>query len=80
MAPDLNEKPVRACFCFPYTFAELKTLATGFGWRSVGEITDSIGCGGGCGLCSQYLTIMLATGETEFEILPLEPSGQIVKK
>ncbi len=77
---ELKDKPVRACFCFPHDFEELKTLSARHGWRCVEEVTESTGCGGGCGLCRQYLSLMLVTGETEFEILPLEPSGQIVWK
>jgi len=67
-----QEKPVRACLCYPHTFAELKALAERHGWQKVEEITRAVGCGSGCGLCRPYLEKMLATGETAFAILPAE--------
>ena len=67
-----DSKPVRACMCHPHTFAELKTLAHTCGWTSVEDITRSVGCGGGCGLCRPYLARMLQTGETAFAVLPPE--------
>jgi bacterioferritin-associated ferredoxin len=63
-------KPVRACLCYPHTFAELKRLAETHGWHTVEEITAARGCGGGCGLCRPYLAKMLATGETAFAVIP----------
>ena len=66
-----EEKPVRACMCYPHTFAELKQLAEANGWQTVREITAALGCGSGCGLCRPYLAKMLETGETEFAILPM---------
>ncbi len=65
----LPQKPVRACLCYPHTFAELHTLARQEGWQTVAEITAAVGCGGGCGLCGPYLAQMLSTGETAFDIL-----------
>lgn len=64
-----EKRPVRACFCFPHTFAELKALAASEGWKTVEEITEAVGCGGNCGLCRPYLAKMLETGETAFAIL-----------
>lgn len=70
-------RPVRACMCYPHTFAELKELAQQKGWRTVAEITEELGCGGGCGLCRPYLARMLETGETAFAVirLPLSPTS-----
>lgn len=65
-----TSKPVRACLCYPHTFAELKTLAEKNQWKTVADITAAVGCGSGCGLCRPYLALMLETGETEFAILP----------
>jgi bacterioferritin-associated ferredoxin len=65
-----ESKPVRACMCYPHTFAELKQLAEQNGWRTVAEITAAVGCGSGCGLCRPYLKQMLETGEIAFAILP----------
>ncbi len=65
-----ERKPVRACMCYPHTFAELSARARAYGWTSVDDITRDVGCGGGCGLCRPYLARMLQTGETAFAVLP----------
>lgn len=70
--PPFPQKPVRACLCYPHSFAELKRLAEQNHWRTVADITAAVGCGSGCGLCGPYLALMLQTGETEFAILPPE--------
>ena len=59
--------------CYPHSFAELKRLSQISGWQSVADITAAVGCGGGCGLCRPYLRKMLDTGETAFDVLPVEP-------
>lgn len=64
-----NSKPVRACMCYPHTFAEIKRLVEEKGWTSVPEITEALGCGSGCGLCRPYLQKMLETGEVAFAVL-----------
>lgn len=64
-----GNKPVRACLCFPHTFVELKYLAERNRWSFVEDITEAVGCGGGCSICLPYLAKMLETGETEFDIL-----------
>jgi bacterioferritin-associated ferredoxin len=67
------DKPIRACICYPHTFAELKTLAQRNGWSHLEEITAALGCGSGCGLCCPYIVRMLETGEVAFAVPPLEP-------
>ena len=67
-----DKKPVRACLCYPHTFEELKTRAAQQQWVTVREITEALGCGGGCGLCCPYLEQMLRTGETAFAVLSVE--------
>lgn len=69
----LPPKPVRACLCYPHTFAELKLLAEQNDWQTAADITTAVGCGSGCGLCRPYLARMLETGETAFDILPSNP-------
>lgn len=68
----LPTKPVRACLCYPHSFAELKQMAEQHHWQTVADITAAVGCGSGCGLCRPYLARMLETGETEFDILRRE--------
>ncbi len=67
-----ENKPVRACLCYPRAFVELKALADAQGWTTVAEISRAVGCGSGCGLCRPYLAAMLRTGETAFAVLPPE--------
>lgn len=69
----LAPKPVRACLCYPHSFAELKCLAEQNRWQTVADITAAVGCGGGCGLCGPYLACMLKTGETTFDVLRPTP-------
>lgn len=66
-----ESKPIDSCLCYPHTFAELLALSKANRWNSIDEITHSVGCGGGCGLCRPYIAKMLETGETEFAILPI---------
>lgn len=63
-----DPEPVRACICYPHSFAEIKRLAGESGWTTVPEITETLGCGSGCGLCRPYLRKMLETGRTSFAV------------
>jgi bacterioferritin-associated ferredoxin len=53
------------CVCMDCTLEELKELAKQrkLDFRGLSRAT---GCGMGCGLCSPYIKVMLATGETVF--------------
>ena len=64
-----DDRPVKACMCYPYTFAELKTLADRNSWTTLDQIREAVGCSTGCGLCRPYLLRMLETGEIEFAII-----------
>lgn len=68
-----HKKPVRACLCYPHSFAELKRMAEAHGWQSIEDVAAAVGCGSGCGLCRPYLLEMLETGATAFDVLPVEP-------
>jgi NAD(P)H-nitrite reductase large subunit len=61
-----DAKPVKQCVCFDKTFAELKAS----GAASLDEIIERFHCSTGCGLCRPYIQRMLATGETEFAVMP----------
>lgn len=74
-APALKtRKPVRTCLCYNTTFQALKERMELEGWTTVEEISRETGCGTGCGMCRPYLALLLATGETEFEVLGLPES------
>lgn len=73
--PDRDSRPVRACLCYPHAFEEIKEMAAQQDWTTVGDITEAVGCGGGCGLCRPYLKRMLQTGETAFAVLDENTSG-----
>ncbi len=60
-------KPVRQCVCFGVTFEEIKTA----GLDSLDAIQYGLGVGSNCGMCRPYVELMLRTGETAFEVLPL---------
>ena len=64
-----GDRPVRSCMCFPHSFEDLKTLSVLHQWRTVGDITAAVGCGGKCTLCVPYLEKMLETGETAFAVI-----------
>ncbi len=66
----MTNKPIRACLCYPHTFAEIKAEAQKQNWTTIEAITNALGCGSGCGLCLPYLERMLRTGETAFAISP----------
>jgi bacterioferritin-associated ferredoxin len=72
-----REKPVRACICYPCSFALLKMRAESEGWTTLEDIAHATQCGTGCGTCRPYLQKMLETGETAFDVIwppaPWEP-------
>ncbi len=59
-------RPVTRCVCTQRTFAELKAS----GLTTADEIAEVYGSGDQCGLCRQYIELMLQTGETEFPLYP----------
>lgn len=75
--PPSSAKPVRACICYPHTFAEIALLAREQKWTQVEQITKALGCGGGCGLCRPYLLLLLRTGETAFALLSEEEKAEL---
>jgi bacterioferritin-associated ferredoxin len=65
---------VDRCVCLARPFSALLPLARERGW-DLGMLVEATGCGRQCGLCRPYLRRMLATGETVFHELLLEPAA-----
>jgi bacterioferritin-associated ferredoxin len=63
---------VTMCVCRRTPFAQLLPQARAAGW-DLATLSRATGCGASCGLCRPYLRRMLATGETEFHELLIEP-------
>lgn len=63
---------VTMCVCRRTPFTRLLPEARAAGW-DLDQLVRATGCGAGCGLCRPYLRRMLATGETEFRELLVEP-------
>jgi len=72
-----SDEPVRACICYPHTFAKILAVSRTRGWTSVEEITSALGCGSGCGLCRPYLAAMLKTGKTAFPVLKASDGDEV---
>ncbi len=66
------DKPVRACICHGRSFEELWLLAKSHAWTTAEQVSQATGCGSSCGQCRRYIERMLETGETRFDILPIE--------
>jgi bacterioferritin-associated ferredoxin len=62
---------VDRCICFDKTFVQLKEVADRTGARSVPELQRHVAFGKHCTLCVRYVEKMLASGDTEFPLLPL---------
>ena len=61
---------VKACICHEMSFAEMKILSEERNFDTVEDVMQATDCGTGCGLCRPYIEKMLATGETEMELIP----------
>lgn len=58
---------VNRCICHDVPFAELKRLADA--GADFAELQKRTGCGTGCGMCADYVRVMLATGITDLPVL-----------
>ncbi len=61
---------VTRCVCHNVTFAQLWALAQS-GPRTLEALSAQTGCCTGCGLCKDYVRLMLLTGTTAFS--PIHP-------
>ncbi len=58
---------VNRCICHDVPFTELKRLADD--GADFAELQKKTGCGTGCGMCANYVRVMLATGITDLPVL-----------
>ena len=63
---------IARCVCRGMPFKAILPLARAGGW-SLDDLMRETGCGAQCGLCRPYLRRMLATGETTFREILVEP-------
>lgn len=68
----MAEVHITMCVCRETPFARLLPLARERQW-DLDALMRATGCGAGCGLCRPYLRRMLATGQTEFDQILVEP-------
>ena len=61
---------VDRCICHTVTFAQLWALVQS-GTTTLDELSAKTGCCTGCGLCHDYVRLMLLTGKTAFP--PMHP-------
>ena len=66
---DVLTDMVTHCICYNRSFQELKAIADQYGVASVEQLQDHIDFGLNCKLCHPYVTRMLETGKTEFEVI-----------
>lgn len=60
------------CVCFNKKFTELKKIAEKHNVRTIEELQEYVVFGKNCQRCHPYIKLMLETGQTVFEVLPLE--------
>ena len=61
---------VTRCVCFNRKFAELKKIARRHGATTIEELQQHVRFGQNCRRCHPYVTLMLKTGRTAFEVIP----------
>ncbi|KAA3632776.1 MAG: (2Fe-2S)-binding protein [Calditrichaeota bacterium] len=66
--------PVTRCVCFNKKFSELKKIAKANNCSSLEELQEKVTFGENCKRCHPYVKKMFETGETVFEVLPVENS------
>ncbi len=71
--------PVDRCVCHKISFAQLKALddqrapdAPSTAEERLRALSRRTGAGTGCGTCVPYIELMLRTGQTVFDVLPVE--------
>lgn len=64
-----NKYSITKCICFDKTFQEIKKIMKEKNISSICEIIEVTGVAANCKLCLPYITFMIETGQTEFEIM-----------
>lgn len=65
--------PVDRCVCHSLTFESLRAIAASRGLDFDG-LKQQTGCSTGCTMCEPYVRLMLSTGQTRFQPLPMKPA------
>lgn len=65
---------ISRCVCKDTSFQTLMDAAAEQRWN-LASLMEATGCGAECGLCRPYLRRMLATGQTVFHEILVEPEA-----
>lgn len=60
---------VEKCVCHDVPFTRVATFASQRGETTLDDVRDTLGCGGSCGMCRQYICRVLATGKTSIPLI-----------
>ncbi|HEX8833905.1 MAG TPA: (2Fe-2S)-binding protein [Abditibacteriaceae bacterium] len=63
---------VTRCVCFAVRFTQIKQLIDTHGIRDIDELRTYIRFGEKCCFCVPYVEQIFLTGETAFELLPVD--------
>ena len=61
---------VTRCVCYNLKFTELKRIARKHNAATIEQLQEHVRFGQNCKRCHPYVRLMLATGQTVFEVLP----------
>jgi bacterioferritin-associated ferredoxin len=67
---------VNRCVCFNKRFSELKEIARRHDARTLEELQQHVTFGENCRRCHPYVRLMLATGRTVFEVIPIPDDSE----
>ncbi len=60
------------CVCFNKRFSELKKIARKRNATTIEELQQYVRFGHNCQRCHPYVKLMLKTGQTQFDVIPLK--------
>ena len=67
---------VTRCVCFGRRFSELKAIAQKHKIRTLEDLQKIVQFGENCQRCHPYIRKMLESGETIFEVIPVEQNRE----